>query len=111
MELMDGLLDTGRILYVDNYNTSVPLAKELWQRKPFFCGTLRANRTFLPKIAEKKTKKGDIISAQKEGVKCMKWTDRRAVMMLTTCESHKCYLIEVTTRGHKSVQKLDCIIS
>jgi len=60
----------------------------------------------LPKFAKIKQKK-----AQKEGVKFLKWTDRRAVMMLTTCESHKCSLIEVTTRGHKSVQKPDCIIS
>ena len=104
MAFKDGLLHKERILYADNYYTSVPLAKELWQKKTFYCGTLRTNRKLLPKVAKIKQKKG-------EGVKFMKWTDKRPVMMLTTCKSHKCSLIEVTTRGHKSVQKPDCILS
>ncbi|KAI4481542.1 hypothetical protein M0802_013962 [Mischocyttarus mexicanus] len=31
--------------------------------------------------------------------------------MLTTCKYHKCSLMEVTTRGHKTVRKPDCVIS
>ena len=36
MELMDGILHEGRILYADNYYASVPLAKELLQKKNVF---------------------------------------------------------------------------
>ncbi|KAI4473384.1 hypothetical protein M0802_016147 [Mischocyttarus mexicanus] len=100
-----------RILYTDSYYTSVPLAKELLQKKTFLCGTLRANRSFLPEAAKVKQKKGEIISLQKEGIKFVNLTDKRSVLMLTTCKYHKCSLMEVTTRGHKTVRKPDCVIS
>lgn len=58
MELMDGLLQEGRILYTDNFYTSVPLAKELLQKQTFLCGTLRANRLFLPVVAKITQKRG-----------------------------------------------------
>lgn len=57
MELMDDLLYGGRILYADSFYTSVPLAKELLEKKTFLCGTLRANRSFLPVAAKVKQKK------------------------------------------------------
>ena len=41
----------------------------------------------------------------------MKWTDKRSVLMLTTCKYHKCSLMEVSTRRRKSVQKPDCVLS
>ncbi|KAI4479064.1 hypothetical protein M0802_014458 [Mischocyttarus mexicanus] len=108
---MDDLLYEGRILYANSYYTSVLLAEELLQKITFFCGTLRANRSFWPEAEKVKQKKGKKISLQKEGIKFVNWTDKRSVFMLTTSKYHKCSLMEVTTRGHKTVRKPDCVIS
>ena len=48
LKLMEKLLDRGHALYVDNFYTSVPLAKALLNRKTLICGTLRKNRKQLP---------------------------------------------------------------
>lgn len=44
LKLIEPLLDKGRVLYVDNYYTSVELAKVLLHRKTHLVGTLRRNR-------------------------------------------------------------------
>ena len=49
LKLMEKLLDRGHALYVDNFYTSVPLAKALLNRKTLLCGTVRKNRKHLPK--------------------------------------------------------------
>jgi len=48
MKLVEKLLDCGRILHVDNFYTSIPLAQQLLERKTLLCGTLRRNRKHLP---------------------------------------------------------------
>ncbi|CAL1300483.1 unnamed protein product [Larinioides sclopetarius] len=42
--LMDGFLDIGHVLYMDNFYNSVSLAKQLTLRSTYVCGTLRLNR-------------------------------------------------------------------
>src|SRR6218665_340959 len=58
MKLMENLLDAGHSLYVDNFYTSVHLAKELLRQKTLLCGTLRSNRKHLPQdVVKAKLKK------------------------------------------------------
>ncbi|KAI4488727.1 hypothetical protein M0802_011337 [Mischocyttarus mexicanus] len=37
--------------------------------------------------------------------------NKRSVLMVTKCKYHKCSFTEITTRGHKTVRKPDCVIS
>lgn len=49
MDLSKELLDTGRKITCDNFFTSPELGKELKQRKTGLLGTIRSNRTGIPK--------------------------------------------------------------
>jgi len=48
MRLMEPILDSGRNLTIDNFFTSVPLAKDLLNRKITLVGTLRTNKREIP---------------------------------------------------------------
>ena len=84
LKLIEKLLDCGRVLYVDNFYTSVSLAEELLKRKRLLCGTLRKNKKHLPKnVVSSKYKKGQQIAKRKGRIIVQKWKDKRDVMMLT----------------------------
>lgn len=64
MDLMDGLLDSGYELIMDNWYSSPVLMKDLYERKTYAYGTLRSNRKHVPKELKNKEpnvplKKGD----------------------------------------------------
>lgn len=62
MKLMEKRLDVGHELYVDNFYTSIPLAKEFLKHKTNLCGALGKNRKYLPKIVTlAKLKKGKVV--------------------------------------------------
>lgn len=90
MRLMGGLLDRGRVLYTDNWYTSVDLAKKLLRRKTNLVGTVRRNRRGLPKVVtETKIKRGDLVARQnQDGILVLKWRDKRDVLMLSTLHDH-----------------------
>lgn len=115
IEITEGLLDEGRLLYGDNFYTSLPLVQELLERKTFYCGTLRGNRKGLPvDFIKKKQKKGDVESVQNnEGIKVIKWTDKRQVLMMTSYTEHKGKMTELNKRNRfrNIVKKPDCVIS
>uniref|UniRef100_A0A1A9VDM4 DDE_Tnp_1_7 domain-containing protein n=1 Tax=Glossina austeni TaxID=7395 RepID=A0A1A9VDM4_GLOAU len=109
MQLMNGLLFEGRTLYTDSYYTSVPLAEKLLDKSTNLCGTVKVNRRFLPVVAKLKQKRGDIVSVENpKGVKLLKWTDKRFVCMLTTCNNHTCTIIEGTSGKLKPDAIFDC---
>ncbi|CAH1977065.1 unnamed protein product [Acanthoscelides obtectus] len=86
LELMEPLLDCGRLLCTDNFYASVSLAHELLDRKTHLIGTLRKNRKFNPKpITDAKLEKGDLIVRESNThVIVGKWRDKRQVLFLTT---------------------------
>ena len=62
LTLADSLLDKGRTVYVDNFYTSLPLAKELLKRKTLLCGTLRSNRKYLPRdVVGTRLQRGEVV--------------------------------------------------
>jgi hypothetical protein len=70
MKLMNGLLYEGRVLYTDNFYTSVPLAEELLNNSTYICGTVKAARKYLPGEAKTKQKRSDCFcSENRQGVK------------------------------------------
>lgn len=93
--LLQGLSNEGRILFVDSFYTNVHLAEDLLMDRTFLCGTVKINKKCLPSQARQKQKKGQIISFEnRNGVKFLKWTDKRAVCMVSTVKHHTCKLMQ-----------------
>lgn len=86
LELMEPLLDCGRILCTDNFYTSVNLAHDLLDRKTHLLGTLRKYRKFNPRaVTDATLQKGDMIARESNThVVVGKWKDKRDVLFLTT---------------------------
>ena len=58
------LMDIGATIFMDNYYTSIPLAKFLLSRKTYLCGTARANWKHIPtRVIKKNLKRGEIAAA------------------------------------------------
>lgn len=91
MSLLSGLLNEGRTLFVDNFYSSVQLCKDLLSLETYLCGTLRSNRRGNPVgVSSKKLKKGDVYGEQNsDGIRVMKWVDKRPVLMISSVPSHK----------------------
>lgn len=86
LTLMKDLLDSGRILYTDNYYTSIHLAHELLIRSTHLVGTLRSNRKLNPKeVTNAKLKRGQQVARESNtGIVVLKWRDKRDVLVLST---------------------------
>lgn len=86
LHLLDGRLDVGHSVYMDNYYNSHALAVKLLGRKTYCSGTLRTDRKNTPpevKIA--KLKKGEtIVKYSDDGVLIGKWRDKRDVAYIST---------------------------
>ena len=96
MSVIEPYLDKGYYVFMDNYHTSVPLFEELEERKTLACGTVRSNRSGLPKeicgLKEKKVKglkRGESLFRQKGSVTCVTWRDRKPVSVLATTPTSK----------------------
>jgi hypothetical protein len=116
MKLIEGLENQGRIVVVDNFYTSIGLSEVLIEKKTFICGTLRSNRKGLPKcVISSKLKKGQITGkANSKGVRVIKWHDKRAVLMLSTCKNHDA-TVKPTGKKHRGtnadILKPECILT
>lgn len=100
-ELMNGLLDTGRTLYTDNWYTSVSLSENLIQWQTHLVGTLRSNRkNNPPDVVKAKLRRGEVVAQQNQNktVVC-KWKDKRDVLMLST--KHDDSMVTVHRRGQE----------
>jgi len=85
LDLMSGLLNQGRVLYMDNYYNSPALAKLLYEQKTHVVGTLRMNRKGVPKdLAKLKLKPGDIQFRTCDPMTVLVWHDKRNVNMIST---------------------------
>lgn len=84
LNLLDGMLDVGHSVYMDNYYNSYELAKCLAERKTHCTGTIRKNRKTFPKeVSEKKLKKGETVAKYANGVMIGKWKDKRDVTYIS----------------------------
>lgn len=63
LDLMEGYLDRGHFIYVDNFYNSPDLTRRLSQRKTYICGTLRKSRKNIPpEVCHAKLKRGEFLS-------------------------------------------------
>lgn len=90
MDLMKGLFASAYVLVVDNFYTSVVLAKNLLNKGTYMVGTVRRNRKYLPKVltqaklkpAERKyCKSGDMLMCAFREKK----SQTKPVLLMSTC--------------------------
>jgi hypothetical protein len=114
MELADGLLGYHRTVVVDNFFTSISLAKCLLRNDTYLIGTLRSNRIGLwHEVLEKELKRGEVYGLQdNNGVKLIKWKDKRDVLMISTKPSHSATLVDTgkTNKANERIMKPQVII-
>ena len=76
-------------VYFDNFFTSPSLLYHLLKENILSCGTVRINRTGLPKDLkpDKQMKRGDIDRRSSQGLNFVKWMDTKAVHVISTIDS------------------------
>ncbi|CAK1590291.1 unnamed protein product [Parnassius mnemosyne] len=116
LRLIKGLENNGRIIITDNFYNSIDLAEELIRKKTFMCGTLRPNRKGNPKkIISIKLKRGQIVGKMNpNGVRIIKWTDKRPVHMISTCRNHNLTLKSTGKTNRITgniIKKPQCVIT
>ena len=83
LHLMDGYLNKGHILYVDNWFTSSALFEKLRKNGTGACGTVKKNWKHYPAFP-KELKQGDMLTKHTQYQLAICWKDKRVVNMLST---------------------------
>ncbi|XP_056397301.1 piggyBac transposable element-derived protein 4-like [Hyla sarda] len=110
-DLVHPILDQGYHLYLDNFYTSVPLFKCLTARGTVACGTVRKNQRGLPKpLLAHPMRKHESRALCSDGILCVRYKDKREVLVLTTIHGHA--TTPVSVRGAPTeIYKPDCILA
>jgi len=108
--LMKDYLQKGRVLYVDNWYTSIPLFTYLYENNTGACGTIRKNRKGLPNLSSK-IPKGERIYLHNNFLLAMKYHDKREVFMLSSVHSPEMQETGKYDRNtNREIHKPKCII-
>ncbi|XP_067928780.1 piggyBac transposable element-derived protein 4-like [Watersipora subatra] len=91
MKLMDGHLNKGHHLGVDNYYTSIDLCSDLHQKGTYCTGTVRSNRCGLPSaVKDNKTlQKGEHASFARGAILSVNFHKRKCVKFLSNLATAK----------------------
>ena len=86
MCMVNDLLESGRIVYVDNFYTSPQLFEDLYHQGMYACGTCRTNCKQFPGylLDEKVEKRGDAAFLYHKAHTAGKWRDKRDVHFMFT---------------------------
>ena len=91
MDLTKDFLNRGYHLFMDNYYSSPLLYVNLWERGIGATGTLRPNRKGTPKVMgqarlPEKQKPGDMICMHNRNLLCVRYQDKRSVVLMSTVD-------------------------
>ena len=112
MKLMEKRLDLGHQLYVDNFYTGMPLAKELLKRKTLLCGTVCKTRQGLPAPVVLATLQKGASTTRRQGrIIVTKWKDKRDVLMLSSFHTGALVPSRNVNRRGETINKPDCVLS
>ena len=107
----ENLLGRGHHVYMDNYYTSPNLFWELHSKECFACGTYRKNRKNLPKAVTtaKLKRKGDCVFRRDGPLLCLKWREKKDVLMLSTI--HEAIFVETgkVDRAGNKIEKPEAV--
>ena len=114
LDLADGLLGCHRTVVVDNFFTSISLAESLLRNDTYLIGTLRSNRAGSEHgVVQEKLKRGEVYGLQSSnGIKLIKWKDKRDVLMISTKLSHSVAFVETgkTNKSNERIMKPQVIV-
>jgi hypothetical protein len=114
MQLLEDLLGCYRTVAADNFFTTIALGKRLLENDTYLIGTLRSNRAgSRNEVVQKQLKKGETYGLQNgDGIKLIKWKDKRDVLMISTKPSHTASLVDVrkTTSPNKRIMKPKVVV-
>ncbi|CAF1546776.1 unnamed protein product [Adineta ricciae] len=107
-QLVNDILGCYRTVVADNFFITISLAQYLLRNDTYLIGIFRSNRAgSLHEVAKKKLKHGEVYGLQnKDGIKLIKWKDKRDVLMISTKPSYSATVVDT-----KKTNKLnECII-
>ena len=114
VNLLNGFEGCYRTVVADNFFTSISLAKRLLKQDTYLTGTMRNNRAgSRHKVAQKKLKHGEVYGLQNEnGVKLIKWKDKRDILMISTKPSHSATVVSTgkTNKVNERITKPQVIL-
>ncbi|CAF1609126.1 unnamed protein product [Adineta ricciae] len=98
MNLSEDLLGCYRTIVADKFFTSIFLAECLLQNDTYSIGTFKSNHAVSgQKIVQQKLKRGEVYALQnKNGIKVIKWKDKRDVLMTSTKPSQSAVVVDTT---------------
>lgn len=104
MNLLDGLDGCYRTVIADNFFTGISLAKRLLEHDTYLIGTLRSNRVGSgSEVVQKELGRGEVYGLQnKDGVKLIKWKDKKDVLMISTRPSHSATVVNTGSINSKN---------
>lgn len=111
VDLMRGYLDAGRVVYLDNYYTSMDLGITLLHRSTHMVGTVTSNRAWFPhkKLVNeggKHLEKGEMNCLEyPNGTVFSRWMDKREVRMVSTKHPPEFVQTGTTSRRGEVVMK------
>ena len=104
LHLLDGKLNVGHSLYMDNFYNSPALAKTLLKQNTHCTGTLRIDRKDCPtEVKQKKLKRGETIARYSGGILVGKWKDKRDVCYISN--EYENTMLNVTNRRGDTREK------
>ncbi|KAK9711492.1 Transposase IS4 [Popillia japonica] len=103
LHLLQGKLNEGHHVYMDNYYNSFELARKLLDFKTFCTGTLRLDRKHtLTDVKNAKLKKGETIARYSSGIIIGKWKDKRDVAYISTEFDNQMVDVQNKKKGNNS---------
>ena len=104
MHLLDDLEGCHRTVVAENFFTGIPLANRLLEHDTYLIGTLRSNRAGSgSEVAQKNLRRGEVYGLQNtNGVKLIKWKDKKDVLMISTRPSHSATVVDTGNINSKN---------
>lgn len=97
-DLMETFFNKNHNLFIDNFYTSLNLAKSLLDKDTYVCGTISTNRGEFPKsYVDEKLIRGKSIYLKMGNVLAVHWKDKRDVFVLSSFHGNQ----EVTIQRHQ----------
>lgn len=107
MTLTEKYWNKGHVLYTDNWYSSPLLFDKLFHKKINCCGTVKANRRYMPPLKDK-LQRGEVQYMATDKLLAIKWQDKREVRMLSTLHNNR--METVTSAYHGNIEKPKCIV-
>lgn len=107
LKLTKNYINNNRIVYFDNFFTSIPLLEKLKVERTLACGTIRSTRKGTPKnmIDDKKLKRGDFdYRFSSMGIGFFKWKDNKVVHLASNFHGNETAVVKRKQKDGTSLE-------